>query len=139
MRSYKCPWSSNAVPWFPPISQMIIDWSKLPENRSLLSGSHAKARTLPEKKLGETCYFKAVSDSILTYCLMWVLLILSTANWNSCVSLKWLSLSEYNIKSSQGQYRDMPDPATLASCLVRRLNYCNIIALEWYFMANPFE
>ena len=51
--SYKCPWSSKAVPCCPPISHTIMDSSKLPENNNRFSGSQARARTLPEKKKWE--------------------------------------------------------------------------------------
>jgi len=51
--SYRCPWSSKAVPCCPPISHTIMDSSKLPENNNRFSGSQARARTLPGKKKWE--------------------------------------------------------------------------------------
>lgn len=45
--SYLCPCSSMAVPLRPPISHMMMEWSKLPENRSLCTGSQHSAVTLP--------------------------------------------------------------------------------------------
>lgn len=45
--TYWCPWRSKAVPCCPPISQTIMVWSKLPENKSWCSSSQAKHRMLP--------------------------------------------------------------------------------------------
>lgn len=50
-KPYICPWSSKAVPFCPPMSQTIIDSSKLPENNSFDSASQASDLTLPKNKM----------------------------------------------------------------------------------------
>ena len=55
MSTYKWPCNSNAFPCWPPMSQIIIDWSKLPEKSSLFSGSHAKHLTLPTETNRKVC------------------------------------------------------------------------------------
>lgn len=44
---YLCPCSSMAVPLRPPMSHMMMEWSELPENRTLWTGSQQSAVTLP--------------------------------------------------------------------------------------------
>lgn len=48
--SHLCPCSSMAVPLRPPMSHMMMEWSELPENRTLCDGSQHSAVTLPEHK-----------------------------------------------------------------------------------------
>lgn len=45
--SYLCPCSSMAVPLRPPMSHIMIEWSELPENKTLCTGSQDRAVTLP--------------------------------------------------------------------------------------------
>lgn len=45
--AYLCPCSSMAVPLRPPMSHMMMEWSELPENRTLWIGSQQSAVTLP--------------------------------------------------------------------------------------------
>lgn len=48
--SYLCPCSSMAVPLRPPMSHMMMEWSELPEKRTLWTGSQQSAVTLPGAK-----------------------------------------------------------------------------------------
>lgn len=45
--SYLCPCSSMAVPLRPPMSHIMMEWSELPENSTLWTGSQHSAVTLP--------------------------------------------------------------------------------------------
>lgn len=51
---YLCPCSSIAVPLRPPMSHMMIEWSELPENNTLVTGSQHSAVTLPDIITTET-------------------------------------------------------------------------------------
>lgn len=45
---YLCPWSSMAVPFLPPMSHMMTEWSELPENSTRCTGSQQSAVTPPK-------------------------------------------------------------------------------------------
>lgn len=65
--TYECPCSSNAVPLLPPISQTMIDWSKLPENRSFLFLSQHKLLTLPVVNTNQSKLYKISAKSKLIF------------------------------------------------------------------------
>lgn len=57
-QTYLCPCSSMAVPFLPPISHIMMEWSELPENRIRCTGSQQRAVTPPENRRHvETSHF----------------------------------------------------------------------------------